>query len=137
VPENDGRGNADKALAGLWARWMQHAIPRIRSAVLATRPLQPFAHKDEAVFTHMLPQPRPGVPHVRVRTLDPARRYYPLVPAVAPPARLAAASRGPSAASDRRRRRGHRCACDTIACVQPAGLLMDAREPASLACGRG
>ena len=37
---------------------MQHAIPRIRSAVLATRPLQPFAHQDEAVFTHMLPQPR-------------------------------------------------------------------------------
>lgn len=58
VPENDGRGDATKALAGLWARWMQHAIPRIRSAVLATRPLQPFAHQDEAVFTHMLPQPR-------------------------------------------------------------------------------
>ena len=58
VPENDGRGDARKALAGLWARWMQHAIPRIRSAVLATRPLQPFAHQDEAVFTHMLPQPR-------------------------------------------------------------------------------
>jgi superfamily II DNA or RNA helicase len=58
VPENDGQGNASKALAGLWARWMQHAIPRIRSAVLATRPLQPFAHQDEAVFTHMLPQPR-------------------------------------------------------------------------------
>ena len=58
VPENDGRGDASKALAGLWARWMQHAIPRIRSAVLATRPLQPFAHQDEAVFTHMLPQPR-------------------------------------------------------------------------------
>ena len=58
VPENDGQGDASKALAGLWARWMQHAIPRIRSAVLATRPLQPFAHQDEAVFTHMLPQPR-------------------------------------------------------------------------------
>jgi superfamily II DNA or RNA helicase len=58
VPENDGWGDAAKALAGLWARWMQHAIPRIRSAVLATRPLQPFAHQDEAVFTHMLPQPR-------------------------------------------------------------------------------
>ena len=58
VPENDGQGDARKALGGLWARWMQHAIPRIRSAVLATRPLQPFAHQDEAVFTHMLPQPR-------------------------------------------------------------------------------
>ncbi len=37
VPENDGRGDTSKALAGLWARWMQHAIPRIRSAVLATK----------------------------------------------------------------------------------------------------
>jgi superfamily II DNA or RNA helicase len=58
VPENDGRGNPQRGLAALWARWMQHAIPRIRSAVLATRPLQPYAHQDEAVFTHMLPQPR-------------------------------------------------------------------------------
>ena len=37
---------------------MQHAVPRIRSAVLATRPLRPYAHQDEAVFTHMLAQPR-------------------------------------------------------------------------------
>ncbi|MET8008500.1 helicase-related protein [Streptomyces sp. NPDC005271] len=37
---------------------MQHAVPRIRSAVLATRPLKPFAHQDEAVFSHMLAQPR-------------------------------------------------------------------------------
>ncbi|WP_436059265.1 helicase-related protein [Arthrobacter sp. LjRoot78] len=37
---------------------MQHAVPRIRSAVLATRPLRPFAHQDEAVFSHMLAQPR-------------------------------------------------------------------------------
>lgn len=55
---SDGRDDASKALAGLWAWWMQHAISRIRSAVLATRPLQPFAHQDEAVFTHMLPQRR-------------------------------------------------------------------------------
>jgi hypothetical protein len=33
---------------GLWARWMQHAIPRIRSAVLATRPLQPIRQPDRA-----------------------------------------------------------------------------------------
>lgn len=58
VPINDGRGDGARALAGLWARWMQHAMPRIRSAVLSTRPLQPFAHQDEAVFTHMLAQPR-------------------------------------------------------------------------------
>jgi N12 class adenine-specific DNA methylase len=37
---------------------LEHAIPRIRSAVLATRPLRPYAHQDEAVFTYMLSQPR-------------------------------------------------------------------------------
>ena len=42
----------------MWGRWMQHAVPRIRSAVLATRPLRPYAHQDEAVFTDMLAQPR-------------------------------------------------------------------------------
>ncbi len=58
VPVNDAGGDSTRALATMWARWMQHAVPRIRSAVLATRPLRPFAHQDEAVFTHMLAQPR-------------------------------------------------------------------------------
>lgn len=58
VPAHDGLGHPGRALATLWGRWMQHALPRIRSAVLATRPLQPFAHQDEAVFTHMISQPR-------------------------------------------------------------------------------
>jgi superfamily II DNA or RNA helicase len=58
VPENDGRGVATSALAGLWGRWMQYTSPRLRSAALATRPLRPYAHQDEAVFSHMLPQPR-------------------------------------------------------------------------------
>ena len=58
VPVNDAGGHPERALTGLWGRWMQYAVPRIRSAVLATRPLQPFAHQDEAVFTHMLAQPR-------------------------------------------------------------------------------
>ncbi|MEV4615080.1 helicase-related protein [Kitasatospora sp. NPDC049258] len=58
VPVNDARGEPAKALAAMWGRWMQFAVPRIRSAVLATRPLRPFAHQDEAVFTHMLAQPR-------------------------------------------------------------------------------
>ena len=51
VPVNDAGGDAAKALATMWGRWMQHAVPRIRSAVLATRPLRPYAHQDEAVFT--------------------------------------------------------------------------------------
>ena len=58
VAENDGGGEPNQALAGLWGRWMQYTTPRIRSAALATRPLKPFAHQDEAVFDHMLPQPR-------------------------------------------------------------------------------
>ena len=58
VPTGDGRGDPVGGLAGLWARWMQYAVPRIRSAVLATRPLRPYAHQDEAVFARMLAQPR-------------------------------------------------------------------------------
>ena len=58
VPENDGQGISKAALAGLWGRWMQYTSPRLRSAALATRPLRPYAHQDEAVFDHMLPQPR-------------------------------------------------------------------------------
>ena len=58
VPVHDAAGDGTKALATMWGRWMQHAVPRIRSAVLATRPLRPYAHQDEAVFTHMLAQPR-------------------------------------------------------------------------------
>jgi SNF2 family DNA or RNA helicase len=58
VPENDGQGRPSQALAGLWGHWMQYASPRLRSAASATRALQPYAHQDEAVFDHMLPQPR-------------------------------------------------------------------------------
>lgn len=58
LPVNDGLGDQSKALAGLWGRWMQYTSPRLRSAALATRPLERLAHQDEAVFDHMLPQPR-------------------------------------------------------------------------------
>lgn len=58
LPENDGLGDPGKALAGLWGRWMQYTSPRLRSAALATKPLERLAHQDEAVFDHMLPQPR-------------------------------------------------------------------------------
>lgn len=58
VPAYDGRGDSQRILTALWAKWMSHATPRIRSAVLATKPLQPFAHQDEAVFRYMLTQPR-------------------------------------------------------------------------------
>lgn len=54
----DGSGRSDRAIAALWALWMQREIPRIRSAVMATRPLRAFAHQDEAVFDAMLPEAR-------------------------------------------------------------------------------
>ncbi len=57
-PSNDGQGDSMGALAGLWGKWMEWATPRIRSAATATKPVRPFAHQDEAVFVHMLPQPR-------------------------------------------------------------------------------
>ncbi len=58
VPANDRGGDPERALTALWGRWMQHSVPRIRSAVLATRPLRPYAHQDDAVHGHMLGQPR-------------------------------------------------------------------------------
>jgi len=58
VSVHDGSGASDRAITAVWAKWMEWAIPRIRSAVLATRPLRPFAHQDDAVFGAMLPSPR-------------------------------------------------------------------------------
>lgn len=57
-PGNDGAGSSAGAVAGLWGKWMEWATPRIRSAATATKPVKPYAHQDEAVFVHMLPQPR-------------------------------------------------------------------------------
>jgi superfamily II DNA or RNA helicase len=58
VAAHDGGGDSSRALTAVWARWMAWSVPRIRSAVLATRPLRPYAHQDDAVFGVMLSQPR-------------------------------------------------------------------------------
>lgn len=58
VPANDGGGDPQRAITSLWGKWMEWSVPRIRSAVLATKPLRPYAHQDTAVFGRMLPQPR-------------------------------------------------------------------------------
>lgn len=58
VHANDGQGDSRRALLSLWGKWMESACRRIRNAVLATKPLRPYAHQDEAVFAHMLSQPR-------------------------------------------------------------------------------
>ncbi|MHB8466241.1 MAG: helicase-related protein, partial [Acidimicrobiales bacterium] len=57
-PANDGQGDSAGAIAGLWGKWMEWATPRIRSAAASTKPIKLYAHQDEAVFVHMLPQPR-------------------------------------------------------------------------------
>lgn len=58
VAASDGSGDSDRAITAMWAQWMSWAIPRMRSAVLATRPIRPFPHQDDAVFGMMLSQPR-------------------------------------------------------------------------------
>ena len=58
VAASDAGGRSGHAIAALWSLWMQREIPRLRSAVMATRPLRPYAHQDEAVFGAMLPEAR-------------------------------------------------------------------------------
>lgn len=58
IPASDGSGDSQHAITGVWAEWMRWTIPRIRSSVMATRPLRPYAHQDDAVFGVMLSQPR-------------------------------------------------------------------------------
>lgn len=49
VAASDGSGDSERAITAVWAQWMRWAIPRMRSAVLATRPIRPFPHQDDAV----------------------------------------------------------------------------------------
>jgi hypothetical protein len=54
----DGAGDSQALLAGLWTAWMRAAGSDARSAVLASSPLRPYAHQMNAVYGAMLPQPR-------------------------------------------------------------------------------
>src|ERR1700727_2955715 len=49
-------GSADSAciLAGLWAEWMRAATVNASATALATTPLRPYAHQDNAVYGAML-----------------------------------------------------------------------------------
>ncbi len=58
VLSEDGTGDSAALLAGLWTAWMRAAGSGARSAVLASSPLQPYAHQMNAVYGAMLPQPR-------------------------------------------------------------------------------
>ncbi len=46
-----------RALASLYGYWMRSAAEEMRSGAIATKPIRPFAHQDEAV-DRMLGQPR-------------------------------------------------------------------------------
>ena len=62
VPAYDGSDDSGRAITTVWAQWMRWAIPWMRSAVLATRPIRPFPHQDDAVFGVMLSPAAPPVP---------------------------------------------------------------------------
>jgi hypothetical protein len=77
VPASDGSGDSGRAITAVWAQWMGWAIPRIRSAVLATRPLRSFAHQDD-VRGYAVPA-APAVPACRRARhgQDPDDRHVP------------------------------------------------------------
>jgi superfamily II DNA or RNA helicase len=58
VISEDGSADAACVLAGLWAEWMRAATLSASVTALATTPLRPYAHQDNAVYGVMLPQPR-------------------------------------------------------------------------------
>ncbi len=54
----DGAAEPAKVLAGLWTEWMKASTLDAKATALATTPLRPYAHKTNAVYGAMLPQPR-------------------------------------------------------------------------------
>jgi hypothetical protein len=58
VLTEDGSANPQLLLTGFWVRWMQAASATARATALATTPLKPCLHQDEAVYGKMLPQPQ-------------------------------------------------------------------------------
>ncbi|MDI2019997.1 helicase-related protein [Paenarthrobacter nicotinovorans] len=58
VLQEDGRADSARVLAGMWTRWMSAAASTASATLLASTPLDPFAHQANAVYGAMLPQPR-------------------------------------------------------------------------------
>ena len=58
ILENDGGADSSRSLAGMWTQWMAAASGSATTTVLASTPLEPFAHQSNAVYGAMLPQPR-------------------------------------------------------------------------------
>src|SRR5205823_12252714 len=57
VLAEDGRAPSARVLAGMWTRWMTAAATNAESTLLASTPLEPYAHQANAVYGAMLPQP--------------------------------------------------------------------------------
>src|SRR6266511_2926581 len=57
VLAQDGRAPSARVLAGMWTRWMIAAASNANTSLLASTPLQPYAHQANAVYGAMLPQP--------------------------------------------------------------------------------
>jgi hypothetical protein len=53
----DGAAPSRRVVAGMWTQWMAAAASNARSTLLASAPLNPYAHQANAVYGAMLPQP--------------------------------------------------------------------------------
>ncbi|MBK3576530.1 DUF3883 domain-containing protein [Streptomyces sp. MBT65] len=53
----DGSAPSSRVLAGMWTQWMSAAATNAKSTLLASSPLNPYAHQANAVYGAMLPQP--------------------------------------------------------------------------------
>lgn len=53
----DGKAGSERVIAGMWTQWMAAAATNARSTLLASSPLNPYAHQANAVYGAMLPQP--------------------------------------------------------------------------------
>ncbi|MFB6777732.1 helicase-related protein [Streptomyces sp. NPDC056352] len=53
----DGGASSSRILAGMWTQWMAAAATNAKSTLLASSPLNPYAHQANAVYGAMLPQP--------------------------------------------------------------------------------
>ena len=53
----DGAADSAEVLAGLWTAWMRQAAASSKATALASAPLIPYPHQNQAVYGAMLPQP--------------------------------------------------------------------------------
>ena len=57
VLAEDGAADSAEVLAGLWTAWMRQAAASSKATALASAPLVPYPHQNQAVYGAMLPQP--------------------------------------------------------------------------------